>query len=105
MSETNKNQSLEFNILGCVVRVKGDDQNNKDATRAVDLLNNQIQSLKQKNPSLKDIDLAVLSALKLATDSFELETEYKENVFALKSGIEDALNFVEEISASDSPSS
>ena len=44
-------------------------------------------SLKKQNPSLKDIDVAVLSALKLASQTFDIEAEYKENVFALKSGI------------------
>lgn len=102
MSKTEENQSLEYNILGCVVRVKPDENNNKNAQRAVDLLNDEIVSLKKQNPQLKDIDVAVLSALKLASGSLDLEAEYKENVFALKSGIEDALNFVEQVSTGTS---
>jgi hypothetical protein len=92
------NQNLEFNILGCNVRIKSDDKNNINAQTAIDLLNTEIESIKRINPSLKDVDVAVLSALKLATKSLEIESEYKENVFALKSGIEDALNFVEQVS-------
>lgn len=100
MSETHENQSLEYNILGCTVRITSDQKNNKNAQKAIDLLNHEIVNLKQHNPQLKDIDVAVLSALKLATKSLEVEAEYKENVFALKSGIEDALNFVEQVSSS-----
>ena len=92
------NQNLEFNILGSTVRVRTDDQNNTNAQAAVDLLNDAISSIKSANPSLKDIDVAVLSALKLATKSLEIESEYKENVFALKTGIEDALHYVEKVS-------
>lgn len=92
------NQNLEFNILGCNVRVKSNDENNMNALAAVDLLNEEISSLKRTNPQLKEIDVAVLSALKLATKSLDIESEFKENVFALKSGIEDALSFVEQVS-------
>ena len=104
MSKTQENQSLEYNILGCVVRIKADENNNKNAEKAIELLNNEIMSLKSHNPKLKDIDVAVLSALKLASNSLDIEAEYKENVFALKSGIEDALNFVEQVSTAPSES-
>ena len=70
--------------------------------KRLNFLNNEIVSLKNKNPSLKDIDVAVLCALKLASSSLDIEAEYKENVFALKSGIEDALNFVEQVSTGGS---
>lgn len=92
------NQNLEFNILGSSVRIKSNDENNINAQAAIDLLNNEISSIKSTNPNLKDIDVAVLSALKLATKSLEIESEYKENVFALKNGVEDALSFVEKVS-------
>ena len=92
------NQNLEFNILGCSIRIKSDEENNTKAKQAVDLLNDEISNLKKLNPSLKDTDVAVLSALNLATKFLEKDDEYKENVFALKAGIEDALNFVEEVS-------
>ncbi len=92
------NQNLEFNILGCNVRLKSDEENNNKAIKAVDLLNDEITNLKKGNPSLKDTDVAVLSALNIASKFLDKDEEYKENVFALKAGIEDALNFVEEVS-------
>ena len=92
------NQNLEYNILGCTVRIKSDGENNNKAVQAVDLLNNEIENLRRANPKLKDTDVAVLSALNIATKFIDKDDEYKENVFALKAGIEDALNFVEEVS-------
>ena len=99
MSTINENQNLEYNILGCVIRIKSDEKNNTDATKAINLLNDEINALKLKSPHLKDIDVAVLSALNLATKSLEVDADYRENVFALKSGIEDALKYVEQVSS------
>ena len=99
MSNENKNQGLEYNILGCVVRVKADDKDNKNAQLAVNALNDEINSLKSKNPNIKDIDAAVLSALNIANKSLQVNSEYKENIFALRSGVEDALKFIEEVSS------
>ncbi len=95
---TVQSEGLEYNILGCNVRVKPDEADHNNAKQAIDRVNEEIELLKKANPSLKDLDLAVLTALKLASARNELETEYKENVFALRSGISDALNFIEEVS-------
>ena len=99
MNNSSKNQSLEYNILGCPIRIKSDEKNNKNAIQAINLLNEEITLLKTKNPNLKDIDVAVLSALNIATKSIEIDSEYRENVFALRSGVEDALSFVEKVSS------
>lgn len=92
------NQSSEFNILGCSIRIKTDEENNNKALKAVSLLNDEISKLKKSNSKLKDVDVAVLGALSLATKLLEKDEEYKVNVFALKTGVEDALNFIEEVS-------
>ena len=92
------NKSLEFNILGSVVRIKTDDSGDDKAQKSVDLLIAEVAEMKRLSPSMKDIDIAVLCALKIASKSLEIEGEYKENVFSLKTGIEDALSFVEEVS-------
>ena len=92
------NKSLEFNILGSIVRIKSDGDNDNKAQKAVDMILKEVDEMRRLNTSLKDIDVAVLCALKMASKSLDIEDEYKENVFALKSGIEDALNFVEEVS-------
>ena len=99
MSNENKNQGLEYNILGCVVRVKADEKDNTNAQLAINALNDEINALKSKNPNIKDIDAAVLSALNIANKTLQVDSEYKENIFALRSGVEDALKFIEEVSA------
>lgn len=105
MSNENKNQALEYNILGCVVRVKADEKDNTSAKLAINALNDEINALKSKNPNIKDIDAAVLSALNIANKSLQVDSEYKENIFALRSGVEDALKFIEEVSAQGSHTS
>ncbi len=87
----------EYNILGCTVRVKSDEDNTK-ATEAISLLQKEIDKVKAVNPTLAYGDLAVLSALNLAGKVLDTEAEYKENIFTLKSGVEDALKFVEKVS-------
>jgi len=95
---TVRSEGFEYNILGCKIRVKQEESDHKDAKKAVDLVTKEINELKSKNPSLKDLDIAVLVALKLAADKSEIESEYKDNVFALRSGISDALSFIQEVS-------
>lgn len=94
--------NLEFNILGCCVRVKADQDDFDNAKKAIDLVNLEVEQLQNSNSNLKPVDIAVLSALKLASKSIDLEFEYKENVLALRSSVKDALEHVEEISSADS---
>lgn len=95
---TVKNDGLEYNILGCPIRIKKEEGNSSIAKLAVDLVNKEIEQLKSKNANLKDLEVAVLVALKYASSTLEIENEYKENVFSLRSGIQDALSFIEEVS-------
>ena len=95
---TVQSEGLEYNILGCNVRVKPEEADQNNAKIAIDLVSEEIELLRKMNPKLKDLDLAVLTALKLASARNDLESEYKENVFALRSGISDALSFIEEVS-------
>ncbi len=91
-----KNQT-EFNILGCSIRVTSDEDNTK-AIRAIELLHEEIRKVKASRPSLKDSDVAVLSALNLASKCLDTEAEFKDSIFALKAGVEDALSYVEKVS-------
>lgn len=95
---TANNEGLEFNILGCQIRIKPDEARDKQAKRAIDIVTKEIESLKKSNSKLSDLDCAVLTALKVASDKLDVESEYKETALALKSGISDALNFIEEVS-------
>ena len=92
------NEGFEYNILGCNVRIKKDESERDNALKAIEIVNNEIETLKKANSKLSDLDVAVLVSLKLASEKQDVEKEYKENVFSLKSGISEALNFIEEVS-------
>ena len=44
---------------------------------------------------LRDTDVAVLAALKFATEKMQLEEEYKRNIFKLEESLEIALQSLE----------
>ena len=91
-------EGFEYNILGCNVRIKPEETERDNALKAIKTVNTEIENLRKSNSKLKDLDIAVLIALKLASEKEEVESEYKENVFSLRSGITEALNFIEEVS-------
>lgn len=89
---------LEYNILGSKVRVKANDEEKASAQKAIALVESEISQLKESSSHLSELDIAILAALKLASKSCDLEAEFRENVLALKDGIQDALGVIEEVS-------
>jgi cell division protein ZapA len=88
---TKMSQDIEYNVLGCKVRVRPDQNDSDNAKAVVDLVNAEIQQLKTARPLLRDTDLAVLVALKIATEKVQLEDEYKKNILKLEGSLETAL--------------
>ena len=88
---TQMSQDTEYNVLGCKVRVRPDQNDSHNAKAVVDLINAEIQQLKINRPQLRDTDVAVLVALKVATQKMQLEDEYKQNIFKLEESLETAL--------------
>jgi cell division protein ZapA (FtsZ GTPase activity inhibitor) len=88
---TQMSQDTEYNVLGCKVRVRPDQNDSHNAKAVVDLINAEIQQLKINRPQLRDTDVAVLVALKVATEKMQLEDEYKQNIFKLEESLETAL--------------
>lgn len=84
-------QDIEYNVLGCKVRVRPDQNESNNAKAVVDLINAEIQYLKSNRPQLRDTDVAVLVALKIATEKMQLEDEYKQNILRLEESLETAL--------------
>jgi cell division protein ZapA (FtsZ GTPase activity inhibitor) len=83
---TKMSQEIEYNVLGCKVRLRPDQTDNRHAKTVIDLVNSEIQELKTSRPMLRDTDLAVLVALKL-----QLEDEFKESLLKLEGSLETAL--------------
>lgn len=90
-------QEVEFNVLGCKVKVRPEQNEEKpNALAVINLVNAEIQQLKSGRPMLRDTDVAVLVALKIATEKMQLEDEYKTNIFKLESSLATALQAIEE---------
>jgi len=84
-------QDIEYNVLGCKVRVRPDQNDSHNAKAVIDLINAEVEALKVNRPQLRDTDVAVLVALKMATEKMQLEDEYKQNIFKLEESLETAL--------------
>ena len=89
-----ESQEKEFNVLGCKVKLRPDQNDSHNAKAVIDLVMSEIQDLKMKRPLLKDTDVAVLVALKIATEKLQLEDEYKLNILKLESSLESVLELV-----------
>jgi cell division protein ZapA (FtsZ GTPase activity inhibitor) len=84
---TERGQEVEVEILGCVVKVRPDDVDRDMAQTVINLVKQETAQLKQARPSLRDTDVAVLVALKMATDKVKLEQEFKTAVFKLEKSL------------------
>lgn len=89
-----QSQEVEFSVLGCKVKYRPEQNDSHIAKAVIDLVLSEVQDLKMKRPMLKDTDVAVLVALKMATEKMQLEDEYKTNILKLESSLESALEFV-----------
>lgn len=92
---TQMSQEVEFNVLGCRVKVQPDQEDSHIARAVVDLVNSEVIKLKSARPTLKDTDVAILVALKIATESKHLELEYKKNILMLEESLQKALELIE----------
>lgn len=92
---TPMSQEVEFNVLGCRVKVRPDQEDSHIARSVVDFVNTEVMQLKEARPSLKDTDVAVLVALKIATENKHLEEEYKASISRLEESLARALSLIE----------
>jgi cell division protein ZapA (FtsZ GTPase activity inhibitor) len=92
---TSNKDGLEYNILGCKVRLKADPSGNASATNAVEMVMDEIAKLRKINPNLKDTEVAVLVALNFASSKYFLEQEFKGNISELKASVKKALGMIE----------
>ncbi len=92
---TQLNRENEFNILGCKVKVMPDSEDGQLASIVVSLVSEEIIQLRAARPGLKDTDVAVLVALKMAQEKLKTEAEYKANVERLENTLIDAIQLIE----------
>ena len=86
-----QSQEQEFDVLGCKVTYKPERNDSHIAKAVIELVLREIEDLRIKRPKLRDTDVAVLVALKLATEKLHLEDEYKANILKLEESLEMAL--------------
>jgi cell division protein ZapA (FtsZ GTPase activity inhibitor) len=86
-----ESQEKEFSVLGCKVKVQPEQSDSHNAKAVIDLVLREVNDLKSKRPMLRDTDVAVLVALKMATEKMQIEDEYKNNILKLEQSLETAL--------------
>jgi hypothetical protein len=92
-------KDLEFDVLGYRVKLKPDaDGSNDSAEKIVDLVRSEAFKIQEHAPGLDKGQVAILVALKLASEKISLEDDFKENLEQLQLSARDALQYIEEVS-------
>ena len=97
---TKSNEELEFEVLGYKVKFTPDPSNQVDPSKIVKSIATEAEGIFKKNPSLGNGQVAILVALKLASEKLSLEREYQTHIQELQSNAIQALNLIEEVSPS-----
>jgi cell division protein ZapA (FtsZ GTPase activity inhibitor) len=92
---TQMSQEVEFNVLGCKVKFKPEQDDSHIALAVIDRVAAEVQQLKSSRSNLRDTDVAVLVALKMASEKMQIEEEYKKNILHLEGNLEKALKTLE----------
>ncbi len=88
---TDQGQETGVEILGCQVKLRPADQEREVAQAVVELVQTEVAALKKVRPALGDTDVAVLVALKMATDKVKLEQEFRTTLLRAESSLERAV--------------
>jgi hypothetical protein len=86
-----QSQEQEFDVLGCKVTYRPERNDSHNAKVVIDLILREIEDLRLMRPRLRDTDVAVLVALKIATEKLQLEDEYKNTILKLEESLQTAL--------------
>lgn len=86
----------EFSILGCRIRLKEDGSERQNALKARDLVMKEVEQTSRQAPTLKDLDVAVLAALKMANRLVEIEKDYQKDIEGLDRLVSKTLNELKE---------
>ena len=88
---TDIGQVTDVDILGCQVKLRPNDSDRDVAQAVIKLVSKEVVDLQKARPNLRETDVAVLVALKMATDKVKLENEFKETVLKLERSLEHAV--------------
>jgi cell division protein ZapA (FtsZ GTPase activity inhibitor) len=88
---------LEFEILGQRLKFKADGADSCSPEQVVALVKSEIERIQTLRTGLNDTQLAILAALKIASEKIEADRDYKNHLGQLKSSARDALTLIEEV--------
>lgn len=89
---TDRGQENEVEILGCRVKTRPEDSDREIAQTVIAQVQNEVAELLKARPSMRQTDVAVLVALKMATEKVKLEQEFKTAVLRLEGSVEQAMS-------------
>ena len=85
-------QVNEIEILGCRVKTRPEDSDKDIADSVIRLVQKEVSELQKARPQLKSVDVAVLVALKIATEKVKMEQDFKSVILKIESSVESALS-------------
>jgi len=89
---------IEFDVLGYTVTFRPCIDEGQVAPEVIlDYVRKEANIIKRNSPSLDSGQIAVLLALKLAKENFDLKNDFKENIDRLQASASDALQYFEEV--------
>lgn len=92
-------EKLDFDVLGFKVKFRPDQfANEKMALDVVEYVREESAKIKDKVPHLDQGQVAILTALKIASEKISMESECKDAIEQLQVTAGDALKFIEEVS-------
>ena len=89
---TDLSQVSEIDILGCRVKTRSEDSDKDIAESVIRLVQKEVTELQKARPQLKPADVAVLVALKIATEKVKMEQDFKSVILKIESSVESALS-------------
>jgi cell division protein ZapA (FtsZ GTPase activity inhibitor) len=94
-----KQEDLDFDVLGFKVRFRPDQfANEQTAHDIVDYVREEANKIKDRVPHLNQGQVAILTALQIASEKVSMESECKDAIEQLQVTAGDALKFIEEVS-------
>ena len=89
---------IEFDVLGYTVTFRPSaDGSDVAPEQILDYVRKEANIIKRNSPNLDPGQIAVLLALKLAKENFDLKNDFKENIDKLQASASDALQYFEEV--------
>lgn len=92
---TQLEKNMEYTILGQQIKLTNAQEEHEQALAAMEIVKKMAKSIKEKNFHLKNDEIAVLVALKLADEKLQLEKEFADNLDQIHFNARDILQDID----------